>query len=304
MLSNKKNPCCKMPQFYKNNPYSKLSRVSTTIMLSSRICPNKIHASTVKMDLYDQRDSKGQMSFISFKEGFPKDHLQFAKNVLNQLPVNISANSVALLAPSNEVWNIGDIIFALILVQLRALTAIQQLQRNAIVFRNVLASNHRAVVEEATYIPLLCYENFLWTKKQPAIFGGVVGRSSRLPYAQQGFGPSLHLIVTKSLQSWPLRPALNGAPMDFVHHSTISIQHTMIEVMNYIKVLLKSTGRSDYSCSQSDECVTAMKSIPPGEIMCRVHIADQSDKAPATKGAEAWKYYRYNHYQGYTNHRD
>jgi hypothetical protein len=27
------------------------------------------------VDLYDQRDSKGQMSFISFKEGFPKDHL-------------------------------------------------------------------------------------------------------------------------------------------------------------------------------------------------------------------------------------
>ena len=44
-----------------------------------------------------------------------------------------------------------------------------------------------------------------------------------------------------------------------------------------------------------------MNSIPPGEIMCRVHIADQSDKAPATKGIEAWKYYPYNHYQGY-NH--
>ena len=27
------------------------------------------------VDLYDQRDSKGQISFISFKEGFPKDHL-------------------------------------------------------------------------------------------------------------------------------------------------------------------------------------------------------------------------------------
>ena len=29
--------------------------------------------------------------------------------------------------------------------------------------------------------------------------------------------------------------------------------------------------------------------------------ADQSDKAPATKGIEAWKYYPYNHYQGYTH---
>ena len=44
-----------------------------------------------------------------------------------------------------------------------------------------------------------------------------------------------------------------------------------------------------------------MKSTPLGEIMCRVHIADQSDKAPATKGIDAWKYYRYNHYRGY-NH--
>ena len=38
------------------------------------------------------------------------------------------------------------------------------------------------------YIPLICYENSLWTKKLPAIFGGMVGRSSRLPYAQQGLG--------------------------------------------------------------------------------------------------------------------
>ena len=44
-----------------------------------------------------------------------------------------------------------------------------------------------------------------------------------------------------------------------------------------------------------------MNSIPPGEIMCRVHIADQSDKAPATKGIDAWKYYWCNHCQGYTH---
>ena len=30
------------------------------------------------VDLYDRRDSKGQMSFISLKEGFPKDHLLLA----------------------------------------------------------------------------------------------------------------------------------------------------------------------------------------------------------------------------------
>ena len=207
----------------------------------------------------------------------------------NQLPAKFPANSVV---PSYEVWNIGDKIFALILVQQHALIAIQQIQWYAIVFRNVLASNQHAVEKEATYIPLICYENSLWTKKLPAIFGGVVGRSSRLLYAQQGL---------RSLQSGPLRPEHKGAPMDTIYHSEIGTQHTMIEVMNHIKVQLKPTGRSEYSCSQYNECVTAMKGTRPGEIMRRVHIADQSDKAPATKGIEAWKYYRYNHYRGY-NH--
>ena len=115
------------------------------------------------------------------------------------------------LAPSNEAWNIGDIIFAPILVQLHALTAIQQLQRYEIVFRKVLASNQRAVVEEAMYTPLICYENFMWTKKQPALFSCVVGRSSWLLYAQQGLGSSLqtveHLMVaTKFLRSWTPGP--------------------------------------------------------------------------------------------------
>ena len=146
------------------------------------------------------------------KERFLKDHSQLARNVLNQLPVKFSVNSVAQLASSNEVWNIGVRIFAPILVQLHALTTIQQLQRCAIVFRNVLAANQRAVVEGATYIPLICYESFLWTKKQPDIFGGVVGRSSWLPYAQQGLGSSLQTVEhqmgsTKSLQ--PLRLGLN-----------------------------------------------------------------------------------------------
>ncbi len=65
----------------------------------------------------------------------------------------------------------------------------------------------------------------------------------------------------------------------------------MIEVMNHIKVLLKSRGRSEYFLFQNDECVIAMNSIPPGEIMGLVHIADRSDKAPATKGIDAWKGY-------------
>ncbi len=47
------------------------------------------------VELYDQRDSKGLISFISFKEGCPKDHLQCARNVLNQLLVKFPANTVA-----------------------------------------------------------------------------------------------------------------------------------------------------------------------------------------------------------------
>ena len=102
--------------------------------------------------------------------------------------------------------------------------AIQQHHRYAIVFRNVLASNQRVAVEEATYNPRICYENSLWTKKQPAVFGSVVVRPSRLQYAQQGLGLSLQLIehqvvATKSLWSRPLRPALKGAPMDVKFHS-------------------------------------------------------------------------------------
>ena len=185
------------------------------------------------VDLYDQRDSKGQMSFSSF----------------NQLPTKLPANSVAL---SNEVWNIGDRIFAPIFVQQHALPAIQQLQWYAIGFRNVLASNQHAVVKEATYNPLICYENSLWTKKLPAIFSGVVGRSSRLPYAQRGLGSNLQhqMVATKSLRSGPLQPVLKCAPMDTMYHSEIGIPQTMIEVMNHIKVQLKPTGRPEYSGSQ------------------------------------------------------
>ncbi len=58
------------------------------------------------VDLNEQRDSKGQISCTSFK-----------------------------------IWNILDKIYVPIHVQLHALSAIQQLQRYAIVFRNVLASN-------------------------------------------------------------------------------------------------------------------------------------------------------------------
>ncbi len=87
------------------------------------------------VELNDPRDSKGKISCTSFK-----------------------------------IWNILDKIFVLIHVQPHALSAIQQLQRYAIVFQNVLASNRILAVEEATYNPLVGYEDFLWTKKQQAIF--------------------------------------------------------------------------------------------------------------------------------------
>jgi hypothetical protein len=44
-----------------------------------------------------------------------------------------------------------------------------------------------------------------------------------------------------------------------------------------------------------------MNSIPPGEILGLTHIADQFDKAPATKGIDAWKGYPAYNFQGY-NH--
>ncbi len=51
------------------------------------------------MDLYDQQDSKGQMQFISSKEGLPIDRdIHLARNILNCLPVKSPAYSVA---PSN-----------------------------------------------------------------------------------------------------------------------------------------------------------------------------------------------------------
>ncbi len=107
------------------------------------------------------------MSFISFKEGFPKDYL-VGKERLKSAAGKVSSISIA---PCNEVWNIGNRTFGLTLVQLHVLSAIQQPHWYAIVFQNVLAFNQLAVVKEATYNPLICYENSLWTKQQPATFG-------------------------------------------------------------------------------------------------------------------------------------
>jgi hypothetical protein len=131
------------------------------------------------VDLYDQRDSKGHILFTSFM-----------------------------------IWNILDKIFVPIHVQSNSLSSIQQFQQYAIVFQNVLASNQFSAVEEAMYNSLIGHEDFLWTEKQHAICGGMMEKSSRQPYAQQGLG---------LIRSWPLRSALEGAPMDVIHHSEIGI---------------------------------------------------------------------------------
>ncbi len=80
--------------------------------------------------------------------------------------------------------------------------------------------------------------------------GGMVGKSSRQPYAQRG----VRLIL-----SWPLQQALEGAPMDVIHHSEIGTKHAMTEVTNHIQVLLNLTGRSEHFCPGYNECVMDMK---------------------------------------------
>ncbi len=135
-------------------------------------------------------------------------------------------------------------------MQPHALSAIQQPQRYAVVFRNVFATYRISAVEEATYNSLIGHEDFLWTKKQQAIFGSMVGESSRQPYAQQGLG---------SIRSGPLRPALKSVPMDVIHHSEIGTQNAMTEVTNHIQLLLNLTGRSEHFCLHYNESMMDMK---------------------------------------------
>jgi hypothetical protein len=78
------------------------------------------------VDLYDQRDGKGQILFTSIK-----------------------------------IWNILDKIFVQIHVQSNELSAIQQFQRYALVFQNVLTSYRISAEEEAMYNSLIGHEDFL-----------------------------------------------------------------------------------------------------------------------------------------------
>ena len=135
----------------------------------------------------------------------------------------------------------------------------------------MLASNRISAVEEATYKSHIVYEDFLWTQKQQAIFGGMVGKSSRQPYVQQG----LELIL-----SGPLRPALEGAPMDVIHHSEIGAQNAMTEVTNHIQVLLNLTGRSEHFCPQYNECVMNMKAEMGSSCKAMIRSRITFDKLP------------------------
>ncbi len=115
-----------------HNPHDLLQNLSKQdIYFNSK---DLIHQERNAVDLYDQRDSKGQMLFISFKEGFPKDHL-VGKECLKSAASKVSSKSVA---PCNEVWNVGNRTFGLTLVQLHVLSAIQQLHQYAMVFQMCL----------------------------------------------------------------------------------------------------------------------------------------------------------------------
>jgi len=48
-IEKEKNHCCILSRIHEKNPCSKVSQVPTTLMISSRICQNKIYASTVKI---------------------------------------------------------------------------------------------------------------------------------------------------------------------------------------------------------------------------------------------------------------
>jgi hypothetical protein len=183
----------------------------------------------------------------------------------------LAARLSASIGLSNENWNILDKTFAPIYVQLQVLSATQQLQRYATVFRNVLASNQHAVVEEATYFSLICYEDFLWTKKQQAIFCCMVGKSSWQPYAQQGLG---------LIWSGPLRLALGGAPVDVIHHFDIDTLNAMTEVTNNIQMLLNVTGRSEHSCPPYNECVVDMKAEMGSSCKAMIRSGISFDKLP------------------------
>ena len=91
-----------------------------------------------------------------FKDLSEQDTCLVSKDLIgserNAVDLNYQSDSKEQVTfTSFNIWNILDKIFVPIHVQPHALSAIQQLQRYAIVFRNVLASYRISAVEEATY---------------------------------------------------------------------------------------------------------------------------------------------------------
>jgi hypothetical protein len=127
------------------------------------------------MDLYDQRDSNGQMPSISSKEGLPVDYLQLASNVQNQRPpiLHQSLYNIQLhqAMKPGTFWTEYLCGYSCNSTRYQQFSNFSSIQSS---FEMCLPLIQHALVEEATCIPLICYESVLWTKKQPSIFGSVV----------------------------------------------------------------------------------------------------------------------------------
>ena len=84
---------------------------------------------------------------------------------------------------------------------------------------------------------------------------------------------------------------LASALEDMNHYTGNGYLLSLINVMNSIALVYRSlsmkkhTGKSDYFLSNNNGHVIAMMTRPRGEVMSRIHSADRSDKAQATKGS-------------------
>ncbi len=99
ILSKEKNHCSILSRIHEKNPCSKVPQVPTTLMISSRICLNKIYALTVKtwfakkemLQIYMiSVTAKDKSRLSASKKGVLKT-IQLARNILNQLPVKFPA---------------------------------------------------------------------------------------------------------------------------------------------------------------------------------------------------------------------
>ena len=73
MLGNEKNPCRKLSRSHEKNPNYYQNAILQNLSEQDTCFDSKdlIDCERNAVDLYAQRDSKGQISFVGFKEGFP-----------------------------------------------------------------------------------------------------------------------------------------------------------------------------------------------------------------------------------------